>query len=168
QGDDQFLHQIFHLGLSRCDFSDWKIGSNVVQVVALIAIVAIAIAAPYALGMVTAAGGVTMGGAMVTAGIMMGGSMIVNSVFAASNAATDNSLNGASGQYSQGSPTYSLSGGSNRMRPYESMPVVMGTHRFFPDLAARPYVEYQGDDQFLHQIFHLGLSRCDFSDWKIG
>lgn len=143
-------------------------GSNVVQAVALIAVIAIAVAAPYALGMVTAAGVVTMGGAMVTAGVMMAGSMIVNSVFAASNPATDSSLNGASGQYSQGSPTYSLSGGSNRMRPYESMPVVMGTHRFFPDLAARPYVEYQGDDQFLHQIFHLGLSRCDFSDWKIG
>ena len=150
-------------------------GSNTVQMVALIAVIAISIAAPYmaplAWGTVATTGAitsVTMTGALLSAGIMIAGSMIVNSVFAASNAATDNSLNGASGQYSQGSPTYSLSGGSNRMRPYESMPVVMGTHRFFPDLAARPYVEYQGDDQFLHQIFHLGLSRCDFSDWKIG
>ena len=150
-------------------------GSNPVQMVALIAVIALSVAAPYmaptAWGTLVTSGAVTsvtMTGALLSAGIMIAGSMIVNSVFAASNAATDNSLNGASGQYSQGSPTYSLSGGSNRMRPYESMPVVMGTHRFFPDLAARPYVEYQGDDQFLHQIFHLGLSRCDFSDWKIG
>lgn len=147
-------------------------GSNPVQMVAMIAIIAVAIAAPYmapaAWGLLTAAGAPTMLGAMMTAGIMMAGSLVISSVFAASNPSTDNSLNGASGQYSQGSPTYSLSGGSNRMRPYESMPVVMGIHRFFPDLAARPYVEFQGEDQYLHQIFHLGLSRAEFSNWKIG
>lgn len=142
-------------------------GSNPVQMVALIAVIVISVYT-FGAGSAFAAAYGTTASAIAVGVSMAAGSMIVNSVFAASNPATDNSLNGASGQYSQGSPTYSLSGGSNRMRPYESMPVVMGTHRFFPDLAARPYVEYQGDDQFLHQIFHLGLSRCDFSDWKIG
>ena len=77
-------------------------------------------------------------------------------------------VNGASGQYGQASPTYSLSGGQNRTRPYESMPVIMGVHRHVPDNAAKPFTEYHGEDQYLYQIFHLGLSSCDRSDWRIG
>ena len=151
-------------------------GSNAGMIVAMIAVVVIAIAAPYALAAmgvtgltaVGAAGAttLTMYGAMVTGVMMVAGSMLVNSMFAASSPST--SVSQSSGQYSQPSSTYSLSGGSNRMRPYESMPVVMGSHRLFPDLAAKPFTEYHGEDQYLYQIFHLGLSTADFSDWKIG
>jgi len=73
-----------------------------------------------------------------------------------------------SGQYSQASPTYSLSGGQNRTRPYESMPVIMGVHRHIPDNGAKPFTEYHGEDQYLYQVFHLGLSSADRSDWRIG
>jgi len=145
-------------------------GSNAGMIVAMIAVVVIAIAAPYmapaAWGLVGATGSVTMAGAMVTGAIMVAGSMMVNAMFAASTPSTD--LSQSSGQYGQPSATYSLAGGSNRMRPYESMAVVMGAHRFFPDLAAKPFTEYHGEDQYLYQIFHLGLSTTDLSDWKIG
>lgn len=145
-------------------------GSNPLQIVLLVAVIVLAVytgglaaeayAAAYGAG--AAAGAV---GAGVTAAIAIGGAMIVNSVFAPSTASTSTSNNG---QYSQPSPTYSLSGGSNRIRPYESMPIVMGEHRFFPDFASRPFTEYHGEDQYLYQIFHLGLSTCDISDWRIG
>lgn len=79
-----------------------------------------------------------------------------------------NDLRNAGGAIGQASPTYSLAGGSNRERPYEPMPVVMGTHRFFPDHGARPYTEYRGDDQYLYQIFHLGLCPLSLSEWRIG
>lgn len=144
-------------------------GSNVLQVVALVAIVVVATVvsggalAPY-LGASFAAG--TFGAAAAAAVIGVAGAMIVNAVFAAQTPST--SMSSQTGQYSQGSPTYSLSGGSNRMRPYESMPVIMGAHRFFPDAGAKPYTEYHGEDQYLYQIFHLGLSSAAFSDWKIG
>ena len=150
-------------------------GSNTMQIVAMIAIVAIAIAAPYALGgMFTAtgltfgaAGGLTMAGTMLTAGIMIAGNLLVGAIFSPSgNAAID--MDTASGSNTQDSPTYSLSGGSNRARPYEPMPVIMGTHRFFPDAAANPYTEYHGEDQYLYQIFGMGLSSATFSDYKIG
>ena len=149
-------------------------GSNTMQIVAMIAIVAIAIAAPYALGLTstlvvggTTVTSVTMAGTMLTAGIMIAGNLLVGAIFSPSgNAAID--MDTASGSNTQDSPTYSLSGGSNRARPYEPMPVIMGTHRFFPDAAANPYTEYHGEDQYLYQIFGMGLSSATFSDYKIG
>ena len=137
-------------------------GSDPLQVVLLVVVV---IASAYTGGLVGAAYGAAWGAAAAAA-VGIAGSMIVNSVFAAQTPAM--SMGDTSGQYGQASPTYSLSGGQNRMRPYESMPVVMGSHRLIPDLAARPYVEYHGEDQYLYQIFHLGLSSMGLSDWKIG
>lgn len=144
-------------------------GSNPLQTVAMIALVAAV--TYFTLGTGTAFTASAMGltafqGAMAAGAMMMAGSMVINSIFAANSNST--SLSGMSGQYAEASPTYSLSGGSNRMRPYEVMPVVMGSHRIFPDLAARPFTEYHGEDQYLYQIFHLGLSSCQLSDWKIG
>lgn len=146
-------------------------GSNVLQIVILVAVV---VAAVYTGGLAAEAYAAAYGagaaatavGAGVTAVIGIAGAMVVNAVFAAQAPGVNTAT--SSGQYSQPSSTYSLSGGSNRMRPYESMPVVMGSHRFFPDLAAKPFTEYHGEDQYLYQIFHLGLSTADFSDWKIG
>jgi hypothetical protein len=140
-------------------------GSNPVQMVALIAVIAISIYTFGAGSAFAAAYGATA--SAVAVGVATAaGALLVNAVFAASNPST--SLNNASGVYGAASPTYSLSGGSNRMRPYESMPVVMGAHQFFPDLAAKPFLEYQGEDQYLYQIFHLGLSSCLLTDWRIG
>ena len=154
-------------------------GSNPLQVVAMVAIIAIAIAAPYALAayggafaaggsaaMVTAAGGLTMAGSLLTAGIMIAGSLLIGAIFSPKMSAMD--MDSASGSNKNDSPTYSLSGGSNRPRPYEPMPVIMGTHRFFPDAAANPYTEYHGEDQYLYQIFGFGLSSIYLSDYKIG
>lgn len=147
-------------------------GSNPLQIVAMIALVVVAVAFVQPellafgaeLGMSSAvAAGFAAGG---TAVFMIAGSMVINSIFAAQTPAM--SLGSTSGQYSQASPSYSLTGGQNRMRPYESMPVVMGSHRFVPDLASKPYTEYHGEDQYLYQIFHLGLSSLYISDWKIG
>src|SRR5574343_570268 len=144
-------------------------GSNVLQVVAMVAIVVVAamLAAPTGGLSLMAAYGVSAGAAAgFAAAFAVAGAMLVNAVFAAQTSSA--SMSSQTGQYSQGSPTYSLSGGSNRMRPYESVPVIMGAHRFLPDAGAKPYTEYHGEDQYLYQIFHLGLSSAAFSDWKIG
>lgn len=107
----------------------------------------------------------TVGAMLASTAVMMAGSALINAIvpFPKPNLTTD-----LGGKYSQASPTYSLTGGSNRARPYEAMPVVMGTHRFFPDHGARPYTEFRGDDQYLYQIFHLGLCPLSLSDWRIG
>lgn len=145
--------------------------SNPLQIVAMIALVVIVTYFTMGTGTMSAAAlfGVQAGGmaAVAMGGVLaIAGSLVIGAVFAANTPGT--SMDSVSGQYSQASPTYSLSGGQNRTRPYEAMPVIMGTHRHVPDNAAKPFTEYHGEDQYLYQIFHLGLSTCDRSDWKIG
>ncbi|HQR84539.1 MAG TPA: hypothetical protein PL192_06450, partial [Polynucleobacter sp.] len=103
-------------------------GSNPVQMVAMIALVVVVSYFTFGTGTMTAASlGLSAFQTAVAGGLMMmAGSMILNAIFQAGTAATDTN----NGQYAQASPTYSLSGGSNRSRPYESMPVVMGTMQF--------------------------------------
>ena len=65
-------------------------------------------------------------------------------------------------------PVYSLTGGANTARLYEPMALVLGTHRLFPDLAAKEYTEFDGDNQFLHQLFHCGLGDLILTDYRVG
>ena len=144
-------------------------GSNTGQIIAMVAVIAIAIAAPYAAAALfpeyaAVIGAGTLGGSLLSAGIMIAGSLIVGAIF---QPKTNTGLGEISSSPAE-SPTYSLSGGQNRLRPYEPMPVIMGQHRFFPDYAAKPYTEYNNEDQYLYQIFHHGISSSDFSDYKIG
>ncbi len=146
-------------------------GSNALQIVAMIALVIVVSYFTLGTGTMSAASlfGVQAGGAAAAAMggvIAIAGSLVINAVFAANVPGLN--MGDASGTYSQASPTYSLSGGQNRTRPYESMPVIMGTHRHVPDNGAKPFTEYHGEDQYLYQVFHLGLSTCDRSDWRIG
>ena len=69
---------------------------------------------------------------------------------------------------SQPSPTYSLTGGANRARPYEPLPLVFGTVRMYPDHGARPFTEIIDRDQLLIQVFNFGLSDVSYTDEKIG
>lgn len=143
-------------------------GNKVLNTVLMVAVilVAVALAAPTGgLSLVGALG--QTGASLAAAGFMIAGSLIVNAlvpVLPPSAAALDT----ASGSNATSSPTYNLSGGSNSLRPYQSMPIVMGTHRFFPDLGSKPYTEYKDNDQFLYQIFNFGLSDVTLSDFKIG
>lgn len=96
--------------------------------------------------------------------ISLAGNLVVGALFAPSAGAIS-AVNGAG---SAASPTYSLSGGSNSMRPYGPMQVVMGQHRVFPDYGAKPFTEFHGQEQYLYQIFNFGLSSCAFTDLRIG
>lgn len=149
-------------------------GSNPLQIVAMVALVVVAaiLAAPTggaslwlagAIGTSAATAGMIIGGI-----VMIAGSLIINAVFAAQMPSAD--LGNMSGSTSsmQTSPTYGISGGQNRQRPYEPMPVLMGRHVLFFDLASKPFTEYHGEDQYLYQIFHRGLSSATFTDYKIG
>jgi predicted phage tail protein len=137
-------------------------GSNALQIVAMIAVVAVAaiIAGPIGAAYF---GNAAIAGT-VAAVVSVGGSLLIGAIFAP----TPQSVDFNNAQTSQASPTYSLTGGSNAVRPYQPMPVLMGYHRLFPDYGARPYSEYHGNDQYLYQIFHFGLATADYSDYKIG
>jgi len=139
-------------------------GSNTIQIVALIAVAVAATivtagALAPVLGASFAAG--SFGAIVAGAVISVGGSLLIGALFAPKPPTMPNAL-------PQVSPTYSLAGGSNRSRPYEPMPVVMGVHRLFLDYASRPFTEYRGNDQYLYQIFNLGLGNVTATDYKIG
>ena len=104
----------------------------------------------------------SFGVTMVTAAIAIGGNLLISSLFRPSQASS------ATNSIAAESPTYSLAGGSNRMRPYEPLPVVMGNHRIFPDYGSKPYTEFEGDDQYLYQVFNFGLGNLVLSDLRIG
>lgn len=140
-------------------------GSNAIAIVAMIAI---AVVAPYA-GAAFASATVGAGAASFAAVSAVGaavfsiaGSLVIGALFAPKPPQISNNALPAV------SPTYSLTGGQNRARLYEPMPVVFGEHRMFLDYSARPFTEYRGDDQYLYQIFNLGLGTLSASDYKIG
>lgn len=145
-------------------------GSNPVQMVLMIAV---AVYAPYLAnyiggsGFVAATAGTfaaSFTGALVTGGIIMAGSMVIGALFKPAMP----SMTNAASSVAQESPTYSLSGGSNSVRPYEPLPVVLGTHRIFPDYGSKPYTELEGDDQYLYQVFNFGIGHLLLSDLRIG
>lgn len=61
-----------------------------------------------------------------------------------------------------------LTGTNNRFAPFAPCPVVYGKRRMFPTLAAAPYTELIGQDQYLNQLFLVSLGDCDLSGLKIG
>lgn len=117
-----------------------------------------------AAGQTAAAFAATTFGKIATIGVGLLGSIAINAVFPPPKP----NLSRAQGGFGQESPTYSLSGGSNRMRPYEPMPVIMGVHRVFPDAGAKPYTEFEGEDQYLYQVFDFGYNDLELSDYRIG
>ena len=98
--------------------------------------------------------------ALATAGIQIAGMLLVNSIAPLRPPIPDVAA--------EASPTYSLSGGGNRARLYQPLPLVVGTHRVFPDLGAKEYTEFLGEDQYLYQVFNFGLSDVTLSEVKIG
>ena len=62
---------------------------------------------------------------------------------------------------------YSISGARNQLSPYQPVPVVLGTHRFFPPLGAKPYTELVGDDEYI-RILLAWVGPCKIEDIKIG
>ena len=148
---------------ARVIMTDGDGGSNPIAVVLSIAIL---VAAPFAaaaiLGTTAAAVGATIGGAALTAGIGFVGLLVINSLFPPR--LPDSQRGGASKLPRQ----YSISGGANRARPYEPLLLLLGSHKLFPDLAAKEYTEYEDDDQFLFQLFDFGIGNLDIGTLKIG
>ncbi len=65
------------------------------------------------------------------------------------------------------SPTYSLNAQGNRARLMEAIPKQYGRHIMYPDFAAEPYMEYAGEDQYLYQLFCLGLGEMHVEEIRI-
>lgn len=115
------------------------------RILASIAVVALSMYAPYALGI---AG--TLGGTLLSAAIAIGGMLLIGMLFPVAK----------SGDMGTPDTMYSLSN-SNRMRPGEPYAERFGRTQFYPDVACS-YLEIVNNEQYLHALLILGIGH--FSD----
>jgi hypothetical protein len=65
-------------------------------------------------------------------------------------------------------PYYSLSGSRNTARPFDTVPMLFGTHRIVPPRMSEPVQEVIGGLTYLRFALCLGLCPMEATDWKIG
>ena len=105
----------------------------------------------------------TFGTAALTAGLGTLGIITINTLFPPNLPSIPGTGGGG------GRQLFSLSGGANRARPYDPRPLLLGTHRIFPDLVAKEYTEYDSEsEQYLNQIFDAGPGHLTFGDMFLG
>lgn len=132
-------------------------GSNVLRIVAMIALIVVSVYFPPAAGL----SGALAAGAQ--AAIMIGGTLLLNMAFPPDGVKT-------AGVQSReaASPTYSLQAQGNAARLMEAIPVLYGRERLYPDFAASPYSEVAGADEYLYQLFCITQGECNIEKIQIG
>ena len=126
---------------------------------------AVMVAAPYLGGLIAGAIGVTstIGISLITAGVALVGTTLVNVLLPPPKPAAPSFGKGVPSP----SPTYSLTAQGNQARLTQPIPVVYGRHRVFPDLAATPWAEYDGNEQYLHQLHCIGQGEHEVEQIRI-
>jgi len=66
------------------------------------------------------------------------------------------------------SPTYGITSARNGITPFQTVPVVLGTHRMVPPYGATPYTEVVGNAQYLRFVLIWGYGPVTVSDIRIG
>lgn len=145
-------------------------GSNPLQMVMMVAMVALAFAAPALASMAIAQfGGIGLAAAVgstglaaiqagLSMGIMLAGTFLVNALVPPTRAPTSMAS-------AQASPTYTIGSQGNSARLQNPIPVLYGRYRSYPDYASQPYVENHGNEQYLYQLFCI--SQGDVSVEKV-
>ena len=137
-------------------------GKNPLRTILMLAVM---VAAPYLGGLIAGAIGVTstIGISLITAGVALVGTTLVNVLLPPPKPAAPSFGKGVPSP----SPTYSLTAQGNQARLTQPIPVVYGRHRVYPDLAATPWAEYDGNEQYLHQLHCIGQGQYDLEQVRI-
>ena len=148
-------------------------GGGAKDIIKVVAMIAVVVAAPYLAGAMTygmaAAGFGTMAGMMstaigfslVTAGIVMAGGMLINAVL------PPNVPDIPTTDLATTSQTYSWSEASNQIVQGDAMPRLFGTFRIAPRLISK-YVESIDDKQYLNLLYLVNDGQISsISDIKI-
>lgn len=78
------------------------------------------------------------------------------------------SMGSGGGYGTRTSPTLSLTGLRNQAAPYQPVPRIYGRMRVHPPLAALPYTQVEGDDQYWIGLFDVGYGPLALSDFRLG
>ncbi len=137
-------------------------GKNPLRTILMLAVM---VAAPYLGGLIAGAIGVTstIGISLITAGVALVGTTLVNVLLPPPKPAAPSFGKGVPSP----SPTYSLAAQGNQARLTQPIPVVYGRHRVYPDLAATPWAEYDGNEQYLHQLHCIGQGAHEVEQIRI-
>lgn len=125
---------------------------------AVVALVALTVLAPWAGGAMAGAlglGGATLGGvaySSIFSGIILAGGSLLISQFLKPK---------TGGNSNKDEELYTISASGNQARPQQLIPVGYGRRLQFPDFAAPPYSIFEGDDQWLYQLFVIGCGEYD-------
>jgi hypothetical protein len=150
-------------------------GKNPLRTVLMLAVMVAAISAGGligpAIGSAFGAMGVEISAGMAagigTGLIGMAGAALVSALVPAPRPSTPSMNWGGFGSTPAPSPTYSLQAQGNSARLGQSIPVIYGRHLIYPDLAAEPWYEYQGNEQYLHQLHVIGQGDHDIEKIRI-
>jgi hypothetical protein len=110
----------------------------------------------------------------VPAAVAIGSTLAVNALLPPILVGLDGLGNIGLGYEDSSSQSYNITGQSNQMKKYASVPKVYGSHRMFPTIVANPYIEVEADPntgelvQYFHCIYDFGLGPNYVSDLKIG
>jgi hypothetical protein len=105
----------------------------------------------------------SFGAAMVTAGLSIVTSLLLNAILPPPKPPTPQSM----ADIAAPSPTYNLAAQGNAARLEQPIPVHYGRHIAYPDFAARPYQEYQDNEQYLYQLLVVGQGLYDIESIRI-
>ena len=135
-------------------------GKNIISMVAMIAVVVLA---PYAVGamfpsLLTETGGLTMGGAFLSAGLMVAGGMLVNAIFPSNLPKFDFPKFGMDAF--KDSPTYGWDSQSNPTVEGGILPVLYGTTRITPPIISK-FISLSGDNQYLNILYAIAGHEID-------
>lgn len=149
-----------HLIVVRVVPTGSETGKNILRIVALIGVAIAAAFVPPVLGF--AAG--TIGFAAVAGAIGVLGALAVNALIPPPG----RQLADLSGTRVEESPALSITGTRNSINLYGPVPQVLGKHLLYPPMAALPFTEVQGNDQYLRLLFCCGYGPLLMSQFKIG
>lgn len=105
--------------------------------------------------------GAQVGTAIVATGITLLGNMALNALIPPQQPTSPDFG-------SMSAPRYQLTGTQNRFEPYANIPRVFGKRRMYPLMAARPYSEVQGNDEYLRIALVVGWGPLRITDLRIG
>ena len=130
------------------------------KIIGLVAVVALSVALPIATTALIGAGFSTFTAGLITAGIGLVGTLAINALFPPPGQPAPEALPSTR-------QLYSLTSIRNSANPYGIVPMVLGKHKMYPQLASRPYTEIVANDQVLHMVFGW-LGKGTMENLRIG
>lgn len=146
-------------------------GGNFNQILAAVAVIAIAYFAGPLAGAILGPGVATTSASFIAlkAGITIVGTLLVYALVPPPAIAGLSGVGSSQSAISASeSPSYSFSGQSNQSRLYQRVPRIYGVHKFTPFLAATPQITSVGKSSRISTLYDFGLGDIEIGNMKVG